>query len=127
MQAFVGNVLVNGNTVPCAGIRVEEKDRLGTELVARSAIDTMSSLNGPHLPSPGESGFMIRELSQPEGVPDTKVLEDAKKLLGERIHKPVAEAHPVPLEELVKTVGADAIRGVRLNNAVAELTLTQAS
>lgn len=127
MQAFVGNVLVNGNIVPCAGIRVEEGDKLGEQFVARSAINVMGSLSGPHLPHPGESGFIVRELNQPGDVPDTRVLEEAKSILEERIKKPVAEAHPVPLDALVGIVGADAIRGARLSSAVAELTLAQAS
>jgi len=118
MKAFVGEVLVGGKSVPCVGLKIDEGDRLGEQLSARSAVDNLlGSLGGPNPTYPGESGYIVRELKSTGQ--DDDVLSTARDILGERTGGRVIEMPPMPLQKLIDAVGVNAIRGATLDKVVA--------
>lgn len=105
---FAGEVIANGEAMPCVGLR-EPLAEPGTVPRGAGVIDSMTTLYGSNLPTVGEKGYVVRPVD-----PNRFNVERAAKILG-RVGD-VVITPPITVERLVEIVGKDALRGIPLES-----------
>lgn len=120
MRALIGEVIVGHDAVRCIGLHISPDDDPTSVFLAKSAIDAAGTLEGPRLPDTGEKGVLVRELWD-------KLTENDLAYITRRLKKytggAVLRAKPVTLDSLVENIGADAIRGITIDKALANSRL----
>jgi hypothetical protein len=106
---FAGEVITNGKTVPCVGLR-EPLAEPGTVPHGAAAIDSMTTIYGSNLPTVSEKGYVVRPVDRKKFTSAEQVAQaPALRRIGE-----VAIVPPMRVEQLVEIVGRDALRGIEL-------------